>query len=79
MYPNEKLIEVLSPAYGPCRHMLTHGGGCPESRWKPAIGHVPRGFLGATGELAEVELVMVLAEPGEPKRAEPGNPKRTET
>ena len=59
--------------------MLTHGGGCPESQWKPAIGHVPRGFLGATSELAKVKLVMVLAEPGEPKRAEPGNHKRTET
>ena len=70
VYPNEKLIDALTPAYGPCRHMLTHGGGCPESQWSPAAGHVPRGFLGATGELDEVELVMVLAEPGNPKRTE---------
>ena len=70
VYPNEKLIEVLAPAYGPCRRMLTHGGGCPESKWNPASGHVPRGFLGATGKLDEVKLVMVLAEPGDPKCSE---------
>ena len=70
MYPNGKLIEVLAPSHAPCRHMLTQGGGCPESQWSPAAGHVPRGFLGATGELDEVELVMVLAEPGDPKRTE---------
>ena len=70
MYPNEDLFEVLASAYGPCRHMLTHGGGCLESQWKPAAGHVPRGFLGATGERDKVELVMVLAEPGDPKRTE---------
>ena len=70
MYPNDELSEVLAPAYGPCRHMFTHGGGCLESQWNPAAGHVPRGVLGATGELDEVELVMVLAEPGDPKRTE---------
>ena len=70
MYPNEELFEVLVAAYGPCRHMLTHGGGCLQSRWRPAAGHVPRGFLGATGELDDVELVMVLAEPGNPKHTE---------
>ena len=70
MYPNEELTKVLAPAYAPCRHMSVHGGGCPESHWIPASGHVPRGFLGATGELDDVELVMVLAEPGDPKRTE---------
>jgi hypothetical protein len=35
-------------------------------RWRPADGHVPRGFAGATGELSEVELVLVSAEPGDP-------------
>jgi hypothetical protein len=35
-------------------------------RWRPSAGHVPRGFLGASGSLAEVELVLVLAEPGDP-------------
>lgn len=36
-------------------------------RWSPESGHVPRGFLGATGELEEVELVLVVAEPGNPQ------------
>lgn len=35
-------------------------------RWDPARGHVPRGFCGATGELDEVKLVLVCAEPGDP-------------
>jgi len=34
--------------------------------WRPESGHVPRGFLGAAGELGEVELVLVFAEPGDP-------------
>lgn len=28
------------------------------------MGHIPRGFLGATGALEEVELVVVLVESG---------------
>ena len=70
MYPNEALNKILAPAYEPCRHMRVFGGGCPQSEWNPARGHVPRGFLGATGELDEVELVIVLAEPGNPKGTE---------
>jgi hypothetical protein len=35
-------------------------------RWRPVEGHVPRGFCGATGELKDVELVLVCAEPGPP-------------
>ena len=35
-------------------------------RWKPERGHVPRGFCGATGALREVQLVLVVAEPGDP-------------
>ena len=35
-------------------------------RWNPPAGHVPRGFLGAAGDLSEVELVLVFAEPGDP-------------
>ena len=79
MYPNEELINVLAPAYGPCPHLLGNTTACPQSRWESTAGHVPRGFLGATGELGEVELVIVLAEPGEPKRARLGNPGRRES
>ena len=70
MYPNDALIEVLAPAYEPCRHMPVCGGRCRQSHWEPANGHMPRGFLGATGELDEIELVIVLAEPGDPKGTE---------
>ncbi len=36
-------------------------------RWTPEAGHAPRGFAGATGELADVRLVLVCAEPGDPQ------------
>jgi len=39
---------------------------CSSMRWDPASGHAPRGFFGALGDISEVRLVMVLAEPGEP-------------
>lgn len=39
-------------------------------RWNPGAGHVPRGFCGATGDLSEVELVLVVAEPGDPHEGE---------
>jgi hypothetical protein len=39
-------------------------------RWNPQIGHVPRGFCGATGTLEEVALVLVVAEPGDPHDSE---------
>ncbi len=60
MLPNPRLIDVLLPAYRPCGRF----GTCAEAVWKPEIGHVPRGFLGATGELSDVKLVMIFAEPG---------------
>jgi hypothetical protein len=39
-------------------------------RWNPETGHVPRGFYGAIGNLSEVELVLVVAEPGDPHGGE---------
>jgi len=39
-------------------------------RWDPRKGHIPRGFIGATGDLNAVEVVFVVAEPGDP---EPGD------
>jgi len=36
-------------------------------RWIPDRNHVPRGFLGATGRMEDVELVLVFAEPGDPR------------
>jgi hypothetical protein len=57
-----RLEEILSPAYR-CPE-FDHA--CIEMRWDPDAGHVPRGFLGACGEVSEVELILVVAEPGNP-------------
>ena len=57
------LAQTLLPAHAPCQHFFDV---CSEMRWKPEQGHVPRGVCGATGTLAEVELVLVSAEPGDP-------------
>jgi len=60
---NPSLAAILAPAYSQC---VEFNGNCSEMRWKPECGHVPRGFLGATGRLDEVEMVLVFAEPGDP-------------
>jgi hypothetical protein len=60
---NAKLRDLLLEAYAPCPEFR---GACHDMRWKPLAGHVPRGFCGATGELSEVTLVLVAAEPGDP-------------
>ena len=62
MLPNPEVIKALSDAYSPCKFF----GDCKEAKWKPEEGHIPRGFLGATGSLDEVEAVFVFAEPGHP-------------
>jgi hypothetical protein len=70
---NPELREVLLKAFGPCPAFT---GACSEMRWDPAKGHVPRGYCGATGELEEVGLVLVCAEPGDPhfdERYDEGN------
>lgn len=62
MKTSPALLEILKSAY-PCSGFA---GACRSMRWDPLKGHIPRGFLGATGELSEVELVLVFAEPGNP-------------
>ena len=64
--PNHALFEVLLEAYRPCRHI----GTCREATWDPKAGHIPRGFLGATADRTDVEVVMVFAEPGHPHHDE---------
>jgi hypothetical protein len=66
LLPNAALIDALLPAYAPCAHLRQFGGLCRESHWQPESGHLPRGYVGATGALADVEVVMVFAEPGRP-------------
>src|ERR1700730_6020086 len=68
MKPPAELVRILAPAYGPCPEFK---GACAgEMRWIPEAGHIPRGFFGATGDLSEVELVLVVAEPGDPHAGE---------
>lgn len=59
-----KLEKLLLPAYAPCPAFK---GTCVGTvKWKPSAGHVPRGFRGATGSLADVGLVLVCDAPGNP-------------
>ena len=68
--PHPELIDVLRHAYLPCSNIDVCDGVCPEAKWRPAEGHIPRGFLGATGDLEEVELVMLCDQPGRPHKGE---------
>lgn len=57
------LRNVLEPAYR-CVHF---DGVCKgQAVWNPTAGHFPRGYFGALGNLDEVKLVMVFAEPAPP-------------
>ena len=69
MLPNIEIIKVLSEAYSPCQSF----GKCKEAQWLPEEGHIPRGFLGATGLVNEVEAIFVFAEPGHPMMNEHGS------
>ena len=57
------LKDILKPAY----RCVGFDGTCSSKmQWAPHLGLVPRGFYGATGDLEDVALVLVLAEPGNP-------------
>ncbi|MEA5077775.1 MAG: hypothetical protein VB013_04320 [Anaerolineaceae bacterium] len=60
---NSELLKILKPTYAPC---IGFSGICKEMVWNPRGGNIPRGYYGALGELKEVELVLVFAEPGNP-------------
>ena len=63
---HRKLRSILEPAY-PCENLSkTKTCGAKGMVWDPESGHIPRGFLGATGKLKEVKLILVFAEPGDP-------------
>ena len=61
--PFPALKEALASAY----RCSCFDGVCATMRWDPANGHIPRGFLGATGKPSDVELVLVFSEPGDPQ------------
>jgi hypothetical protein len=61
--PLPAIATILLPAYSPCGGF---SGTCQTMRWAPQEGHVPRGFCGATGDPRRVQLVLIVAEPGDP-------------
>lgn len=61
--PAEELIRNILAAYEPCPAFQLE---CRKARWDPENGYVPRGFLGATGSVSDVRLVLLTAEPGNP-------------
>ena len=77
LLPFPKLMSLMLEAY-PCTHFYSQGKASmnmasnvsfntyPEAIWYPKNGNIPRGFLGATGKVKEVEVIMVFAEPSEP-------------
>lgn len=64
---NKNIESLLIPAYSPCS---SFHAACSVMHWNPGIGHIPRGFTGATGLCSDVRLVLVGAEPGDPHNAE---------
>lgn len=58
-----EILNTLVPAYGPCP---AFAGPCKDMRYEPAVGLYPRGYAGATGSLEDIDLVLCIAEPGEP-------------
>ena len=77
LLPFPKLMSLLLEAY-PCTHFCPCGrksmnleskvisDSCLQAIWNPKVGHIPRGFLGATGKAKDVKVIMVFAEPGKP-------------
>jgi hypothetical protein len=66
--PNADLIEILMPSLAPCPQLL---GACAgKVRYDPGTGFVPRGWIGGSGSLADIPLVLITAEPGDPGTGE---------
>ena len=66
--PNKALASILRPAFKPCAGF---DGACKDvAQWNPERGHVPRGFVGALGSTDEIEVVLLIAEPGNPYTGE---------
>ena len=62
--PAIELLDLLQDAYSPCAGFSTR---CADvAKWAPESGHVPRGYLGATARLDDVDLILLVAEPGDP-------------
>ncbi len=66
--PCPEIAVVLQRAMDPCPNFDADCRGI--ARWDPERGHVPRGFVGALSTIADVQLVLVTAEPGDPHPTE---------
>jgi len=64
--PHPTIRKLLLTSLQPCKYF----GTCLEAKYQPGSGHVPRGYLGATANLTDVEAVIILAEPGHPHPTE---------
>ena len=62
--PAIEILDQLLDAYRPCRGFAAECRGI--AKWDPDQGYVPRGFVGATASIHEVELIILVAEPGDP-------------
>ena len=60
--PAIELLDLLLPAYSPCAGFSARCAGV--AKWAPESGHLPRGYLGATARLDDVDLILLVAEPG---------------
>lgn len=77
LLPFAKLTSLMLEAY-PCIHFCSQeiesiknkseviSESCSQAIWSPLEGKIPRGFLGATGNVDDVKVIMVFAEPGNP-------------
>ena len=59
------MFDVIARAYEPCIEFERACAGL--ARWSPSTGHVPRGYTGAESGIDEVVLVILVAEPGDPR------------
>ncbi len=58
------LTDLLVLALMPCENFSSV---CKNfCIWNPTVGHIPRGFIGATKQISDVKLILVTAEPGDP-------------
>lgn len=66
--PCEPLVDILTHSLRPCPGFVERCS--PFAQWNPSVGHVPRGFVGALGAREDVKLIIVTAEPGDPRAGE---------
>src|SRR4051812_34122477 len=65
MTPSTQLVSILKAAYPTCprfNEVCKHHG----IQWEGEKGHLARRYTGCFGEVSEVKLVLILAEPGTP-------------